>query len=160
VLKRDDRLSSREREVLDEALSLCPPLRDLRRFVIALHGIFGPTTSNPDQAETKRQVILADESYSGTEAFRPVLTRLRDDDLFRRLTVYHDYDNAGKTSNHVERENREFRKRQKSHYRLRSLQSICSLLDLMLVRDRPPRPLERLRRRPIEQTAKEVSRAA
>jgi len=160
VLKRDDRLSSREREVLEEALSLCPPLWDLRRLVIALHGLFGPTTSDPDQAETKRQAILADEDYAGTEAFRPVLTRLQDDDLFRRLTVYLDYDNAEKTSNHVERENREFRKRQKSHYRLRSLQSICSLLDLLLVRDRPPRALERLRRRSTAPTGEEVSRAA
>lgn len=160
VLKRDDRLSLREQEVLEEALSLCPPLRDLRRLVMALHDLFGPTTSDPDQAEAKRQVILADESYATTDAFRPVLARLEDDDLFRRLTVYLDYDNAEKTSNHVERENREFRKRQKSHYRLRSLQSICSLLDLLLVRDRPPRPYERLRRKPSEPAGKEVSRAA
>ena len=160
VLKRDDRLSPREREVLEQALSLCPPLRDLRRLVMALHDLFGPATSAPGEAETKRQVILADGNYAATEAFRPVLARLEDDDLFRRLTVYLDYDNAGKTSNHVERENREFRKRQKSHYRLRSLQSICALLDLLLVRDRPPRPFERLRRRSTEPTGEEVRRAA
>lgn len=46
---------------------------------------------------------------------------LADDDLFHRLTRYLDFEGAKKTSDHVERENREFRKRQKSHYRLRSL---------------------------------------
>jgi len=160
VLKREDRLSEREREVLESALSLCPPLRDLRRLVNALHDLFGTTTSAADVAEKKRQDILEDDAFAATDAFRPVLTRLGDDDLFRRLTVYLDYENAEKTSNHVERENREFRKRQKSHYRLRSLESICSLLDLLLVRDRPIRPLERLRRRPTEQTGKEVNLAA
>ena len=59
--------------------------------------------------------------------FKQVVRRLADDDLFRRLTAYLDFENAEKTSNHVERENREFRKRQKSHYRLRSLESICAL---------------------------------
>lgn len=160
VLKRDDRLSSRERDKLANALSLCPPLHDLRRLVMDLHDLFGSTTATPEQAETKRQLILADEIFAANDAFRPVLSRLQDDDLFRRLTVYLDYDNAEKTSNHVERENREFRKRQKSHYRLRSLQSICALLDLLLVRDRPPRPFERLRRKSNESTGKEVNRAA
>lgn len=127
---------------------------------MALHDLFGPTTSDPEQAEAKRQVILADESYATTDAFHPVLARLEDDDLFRGLTVYLDYDNAEKTSKHAERENREFRKRRKSHYRLRSHQSICSLLDLLLVRDRLLRPHERLRRKPSEPAGKEVSRAA
>ena len=45
-----------------------------------------------------------------------------------------DFENAEKTSNHAERENREFRKRQKSHYRIRSLWSIFALLDLLAVR--------------------------
>ena len=160
LLKRDDRLSERERDVLAEALALCPPLSDLRRLVMALHDLFGPATTEPEQAEAKRRAILDDEAFVGEEAFRPVLARLEDDDLFRRLTVYLDYDNAEKTSNHVERENREFRKRQKSHYRLRSLESICALLDLLLVRSRPLRPYERLRRKPTSPTRKAVSRAA
>lgn len=160
VLKRADRLSDHEREVLDEVMALCPPLDDLRRLVEALHDLVGPKTTTPEQAQEKRQAILDDEGLAGRDEFAPVLARLRDDDLFRRLTVYLDYDNAEKTSNHVERENREYRKRQKGHYRLRSLESICSLLDLLLVRERPPRPLERLRKRKPRLDGEEVAQAA
>jgi len=41
---------------------------------------------------------------------------------------------ADRTSNDAERKNREFRKRQKGHYRLRSLDSLFALLDLILLR--------------------------
>ena len=84
------------------------------------------------------------------------LQRLADDDLFERLTRYLDFDFADKTSNHVERENREYRKRQKGHYRLRSRASICALLDLLTVRKPIPTTPRRLRRKAIPAARKEV----
>ena len=89
------------------------------------------------------------------------MDRLRDDDLFARLTRYLDYDNADKTSNHVERENREFRNRQKSHYRMRSRRSLCALLSLLTVRrPAPDRPTKLVPKLPSPATGKEVLRAA
>jgi len=161
VLKRTENMSDQEQDRLQEMLALCPPLRALRGLVEALHDLFGPTTTEPDQAESKRRAILGDEHFQTRDEFGVVLGRLADDDLFRRLTVYLDYENAEKTSNHVERENREFRKRQKSHYRLRSLESICALLDLLMVRDRPYGRVERLRPKRVEtSTGEEVVQAA
>ena len=147
LLKREDRLDEREAAVLDEAMRLCPPLRSMRRFVVQLHELFGPTTTTHELAEERRRAILDDSDFADLAGLALPLKRLRDDDLFARLTRYLDFENADKTSNHPERENREFRRRQKSHYRLRSIVSICALLDLLLVRKTIPAEPQRLRRR-------------
>lgn len=150
LLMREDRLAGlgeRATAELEEAMRLCPPLRDLRRFVVQLHELFGPTTTTHELAEERRSAILDDPDFTELAGLALPLKRLRDDGLFARLTRYLDFENADKTSNHPERENREFRRRQKSHYRLRSIVSICALLDLLLVRKPIPAEPRRLRRR-------------
>lgn len=154
VFKRDGidnkgrpRMSPSEEKALAEALALCPPLAILRQFVGALYELFGPTTVSQEVAERRRQAILSDERFQEHAAIGKVVAHLADDALFTRLTRYLDFENADKTSNHPERENREFRKRQRSHYRLRSVVSMCAFLDLMLVRRDPPGEPRRLRRR-------------
>jgi hypothetical protein len=133
-LKRQCNLSDEELQVLDEAIRLCPPLGVLRRFVVQVHELFGPTTDSHDLAEERRQAILNDAEFRALEALAKPLARFGDDDLFARLTRYLDFENADKTSNHVERENRELRKRQKTHYRMRSRRSLCALAELLSVR--------------------------
>lgn len=168
ILKRESqpdekksRFSDAERATLDEAISLCPPLGVLRRFVVQLHELFGPTTDSRELAEQRRQAILADEEFAALPSLPRTLDRLRDDDLFERLTRYLDFENAEKTSNHVERENREFRKRQKGHYRLRSLRSLCALLNLLTVRRPvPAHPVRLVRKTGDTATQEEVCRAA
>ena len=153
-------LSEDERARLDEAIGLCPPLGELRRFVQALHKLFGPTTDSHALAEQRRKALLDDSSFAAIDKLGPVLKRLSDDDLFSRLTRYLDFENADKTSNHVERQNREYRNRQKTHYRIRSLATLCALLDLLMTgRPRPDTPVK-LRRRPIKPADKEVKKAA
>lgn len=161
LLKRENhpeetksRFSDKERATLDEAIALCPPLGILRRFVVQLHELFSPTTDNHDLAQQRRQAILSDPKFTELSAMAKPLQRLADDDLFERLTRYLDFDNADKTSNHVERENREYRKRQKGHYRLRSLSSICALLDLLTVRKPIPATPRRLRLKVIDAAAR------
>lgn len=147
LLMREDRLDGRAVAELEEAMRLCPPLRVLRRFVVQLHELFGPTTTTHELAEERRSALVDDPAFAALAGLALPLKRLRDDDLFARLTRYLDFENADKTSNHPERENREFRRRQKSHYRLRSIVSICALLDLLLVRKPIPAEPRRLRRR-------------
>ncbi len=98
-----------------------------RRFVEALYELFGPTTDSHALAEERRQRIISDPEFLQFAELGPVHKSLRDDQLFTRLTRYLSFENADKTSNHVERENREFRRRQQSHYRLRSVESLCAL---------------------------------
>jgi len=141
------RISQEEQRRIDEAIELCPPLGPLRRLCLALLELFGPTTDSHELAAQRRQAILEDEEFTGRRELAGTLNKLRDEALFTRLTRYLSFENADKTSNHVERENRDFRQRQRSHYRLRSLHSICSFIELMLVRREPPSQPRRLRRR-------------
>jgi len=157
-LKRDDRLSDEERALLQEAIELCPGLGVLRCFVLHLHELFGPRTERRAQAQERRQAMLNDEAFKTMAALSRPLERLRDDDLFARLTRYLDFDNADKTSNHVERENREFRNRQKTHYRMRSRRSLVALLDLLSARHIVPPEPRRLR--PRASAGEEVRQAA
>lgn len=152
-----NRWTDKEFATLEEGLSLCPCLRVLRRLVVQLHELFGKTTDSHELAQQRRQAILDDPEFPALPGISGCLSYLRDEELFTRLTRHLDFENAEKTSNHVERENREFRKRQKSHYRLRSLWSIFALLDLLTVRKPIPSEPRRLRRKqPVLSQEEEV----
>jgi hypothetical protein len=154
------RMSEAEQEVLDEAIALCTDLGVLRCFVEAMYELFGPTTDSHELARQRREAMLAEPAFQGVPGIDRVLAQLADDDLFARLTRYLDFDNADRTSNHPERENREFRKRQRSHYRLRSLHSLCAFLDLLLTRREPSSEPRKLRRQTTSTEPTEEVRAA
>lgn len=167
IFKRDtppsekQRWSDKERARLEEALTLCPRLRVLRRLVEKIHELFGPSTDSHELAQQRRAAILEDAELAELPEVSKCLDRLRDDDLFTRLTRYLDFEYAEKTSNHVERENREYRKRQKGHYRLRSRCSICALLNLLTIRKPVPSQPRKLKLKPSASAAhKEVHAAA
>jgi hypothetical protein len=156
-------MSPEQQAALRDAIAILPRLGLMRRFVNALHDLFSVATTTTAQVEAKRHAILVDTEFAAASFLSEAMKLLADDDLFHRLTRYLDFDCAEKTSNHVERENREFRKRQKSHYRLRSLASLCSLLDLLTTR-RPitgaPRRIARKKPPCVLEPGKEVKTAA
>jgi len=157
-LKR--RLSDDERALLDAAIALCEPLGELRRFVEALHALFGPRTQGRQAALDVRDVLLADEDFAAIEALAPILKQLTDDGLFDKLIAYQDWENAAKTSNAPERKNREHRRRQKRHYRVRSFRTLVCLLDGIAMRPGCQRGVVRLRRRVTSQPdVEELARA-
>lgn len=137
ILKNPCALSDAEAKRLAYALHLCPPLRDLRRLVIALIDLFGPNTETRAQAEQKRAAICADERMTKLDKSAPLLDKLNDLPLFEKLTAYLHFENAVKTTNHVERENRAHRHRQKVRFRYRSRQALQALLVLLHHRQRP-----------------------
>jgi len=155
-LARDANLDEKARAALQKALDLCPSLRVLRRFVVAIHELFGPTTTTAALAQERRKAIVDDAEFAKVPGLEKGLGHLRNDDLFARLTRYLAFENAEKTSNHVERENREYRRRQKGCYRFRSLRSILALASLLRDRIRPSRVVTPLQRRPPVAPAKEV----
>lgn len=153
-------LTEAERVLLDEALSLCPALQVVRRFVVDLYELFSPSTGSAAEAQQHRDAMLKDPAYHKDAAMARVLARLADEGQWQRLIRYHDFDNAQKTSNHVERANREHRRRQRSHYRLRSLRALWALLNLTLMsQPMPSRPIRLTRRRPVDQETQEVKAA-
>mgnify|MGYP002641918597 CR=1 FL=1 len=161
--KGEPLMTPQQQAALQDAIAILPRLGLLRRFVNALHDLFSSATTTTEQAQAKRRAILDDTQFVTAAFLDAAMKLLADDNLFHRLTRYLDFDCAEKTSNHVERENREFRKRQKSHYRLRSLASLCSLLDLLTTR-RPitgaPRRISRKKPPGVVEHGKEVKRAA
>lgn len=150
-------LTEEERALLDEALSLCPALQVLRRFVCDLYALFSPETASAAEAQRQRDAMVKDPSFQGNAAMARVLARLADEGQWQRLIRYHDFDNAQKTSNHVERANREHRRRQRSHYRLRTVRALWALLNLTLMnQSMPSRPVRLARKRPNDADTREV----
>ncbi len=116
-------LSSDHQAALDAAYALCPKLRVLRRFIDAMYAIFAAGTTRR-HAEVRRAGILADLQFAEVASLLPIIIQLQDHALFEKLTVSLDFTNADRTSNHAQRENREFRKSQLSHYCLRTVRSM------------------------------------
>jgi hypothetical protein len=170
-LKRPENLTEDEAERLRRAINAYSRfgegscLGKLRALVLAVYDLFGPDVRDADDARRRRDAILTDPRFDLPFLDR-VLAPLRDENLFNKLIVSLDYENAERTTNHVERQNREYRKRQKSHYRLRTRRSEDALLgQMLLLPRRPPRshPLGdqrlRLRQRPPIVVTTEVQRA-
>lgn len=154
------RLSDDERALLDAAMTLCTPLRELRRLVEGLHGLFGPRTQGRQAAQAAREALLADEGFAAIAALAPIRKQLSDDGLFEKLVAYQDFENAAKTSNAPERKNREHRRRQKRHYRVRSFRTLVCLLDGIAMRPGVQRGVVRLRRRVAAPPAHQVAARA
>jgi hypothetical protein len=134
-----------QQALLDDAIVLCPSLSILRRFVMALQGLFDSGT--PEQAQERRRALLADEVFRALPGAATILSALADNEAFAKFTRYLGYENAERTSNHAERENREFRKRQKAHYKLRTERSMKASLALLTTRHHMPAVAKRLVRR-------------
>lgn len=145
ITKRPENLTDDEGERLRRCINTFSRfgngscLGTLRALVLAVFDLFGPNVRDPDDARRRRDAILADPKFR-LAFLEPLLAQLRDEALFSKLIVALDYENAERTTNHVERQNREYRKRQKSHYRLRTRRSERALLDqMLLLKRRAPR---------------------
>jgi len=136
-LKRPENLTEEEQGRLRQAIGLYAALGTLRELVVDVYELFGPGVQEPDEARRRRREILANRRFR-LPFLEPLLTALEDDAVFERLIVALQYENAERTTNHVERQNREYRKRQKSHYRLRTRRSEDALLARMLFLPRKP----------------------
>lgn len=130
------KLDGDQQALLDEALRLCPALVEVRRLVTALHTLFDSMT--PEQAQERRVAITTDPGFKAVVGASTILATLADDTSYARFTRYLDYTNAERTSNHAERENREFRKRQKAHYKLRTERTMTASLALLTTRHAIP----------------------
>jgi len=136
LFKNPENLSEKEKEQLFAILELCPELRPLRELICAILAIFGSSTTL-QEAQEKRSAICSSSLFQSKEAFSKVLKKLEDKELFEKLTAYLHFENAVKTTNHVEGKNRSYRQRQKVRYRFRCKSSIQALLIHLHYRKRP-----------------------
>lgn len=136
LLKRPENLSEEEAGRLRQIIGLYPALGTLRDLIVAVYDLFGPEVRDVEDARRRRLAILGDKRFA-LPFLAKLLGQLDDIFVFEKLIVALHYENAERTTNHVERQNREYRKRQKSHYRLRTRRSENALLAQMLFLPRP-----------------------
>jgi hypothetical protein len=123
-------------------------LRMFREFMVGIYGIMG--CRDAVAAEATRQNFIArwEVSTRDDKHLAAVVEKFRDDKWFAKLFPFTAFANAHRTTNSTERANRWFRKRQKSHYRLRKEHTIRNMLHADLIYRRSRSPLtgpERLR---------------
>lgn len=127
-------LTDEQTEQLKAIIEVHPALRASRDFAEQVYALFD--ADDVGQAESIRQLILADERFRVDANLAKSVARLEDEARFRKLVLHLNYENLDRTSNHVERDNRRFRKRQNSHYRLRLDTTIRNALNLKLEEER------------------------
>lgn len=147
-------LISARRENLDESqtkrlailVARHPELATLRTFMDDFYGIFNGKP-RPSTAKDRWRHLISKPEYVASPYLAGALKILKDEGKFDKVAIYLNYANLNSTSNDVERDNRGFRKRQKTHYRFRDRGSLEALLRRRLVEAGAPTTSERLRRR-------------
>lgn len=117
-------------------VSLCyryPVLDAIRKLVDGLFNLFSKE-STKTEAIMKRDKIINDciPILEHNPHVEKVIRRLQSDAYEKTLT-FMDYENLDSTTNQVERTNRWFRKRQKTHYRNRKEENIVNMLKADLI---------------------------
>ncbi len=128
------------KEGLDELLhDLCshPDVKLIRDFMIEVFALFERDQTKEEAIEKHmRLVVYRSGLYGQNPALRKALGHL-DGFTFLRAVTFLDYPDCPRTTNHVERANRFYRKRAKIHYRNRTKRSIWNMIksDLMIRKD-------------------------
>jgi hypothetical protein len=127
---RRENLSSEQARVLDELCQNHDALRVFRQFEDDLLSLFD-RNQRKEQAREKLTVMITHPDYAGNSYLQSALARLGKG-KFEKMITFLDYANLECTTNNVERTNRWFRKRQKTHYRNRKERTIRNMLKVDL----------------------------
>lgn len=129
---RPEHLSEAQQAILDALCEKHPRLRQLRDFMVDLFGLF----TKPQFLFSRQERGTFYDSFVTLHADTPELvalfTKLLSREDFQKTTLFWEFENLNGTNNHVERTGRAFRKRQKSHYRLRVGTSLRAMLNHLL----------------------------
>ena len=123
-----------------------PTLATTRSFMDDFYDIFNGKP-RPNTAKDRWGHLVAKPEYTASPYLATALKILKDEVKFDKVAVYLSYANLNSTSNDVERDNRGYRKRQKTHYRFRDEKSIEALLKRRLIEAGEPTRREKLKRR-------------
>ena len=143
---RRENLDEVQKKRLAGLVARHPELGIMRAFMDDFYGIFDGKP-RPSTAKDRRRHLIAKAEYAASPYLAGALKVLKDEKKFDKVALYLRYKNLNSTSDDVERDNRGFRKRQKTHYRFRSRASLEALLRRRLLEAGAPATAERLRRR-------------
>ena len=130
----------KERRILREIYALDPRFRTIRCYVDRLHEVFVKGLT-PQAARNRRTRVLRDSRLRSEPLLAKPLQMLADDEVFEKLIVSLGWHHVDRTSNHVERKNRSFRKTQKTCYKRRTTRTIEQAYWLRIDRDFQNHPL-------------------
>ena len=129
---RTENLKPEQREILEGLCQHHPALCTIRRFHSDLLSLF-ERNQTKEQARQKLRTMAENPDYQEMPYLVLALKRLSTA-KFEKMVTFLDYENLDATTNHVERTNRWFRKRQKTHYRNRKERTIRNMLKTDLQR--------------------------
>lgn len=134
------KLTRTERRTLAEIYALDERFRAIRQYVDRLHRVFAKGLTQ-QAARNRRTRLLGDRRLASEAALAKPLKMLADDEVFEKLIVSLGWHHVDRTSNHVERDNRGFRKTQKTCYKRRKTRTIEQAYWLRIDRDFQHHPL-------------------
>jgi len=122
-------------DILQDLCAEHPPLDTARQFIQDIWGLFDDPDATFETVKTRYETLCAQSVYRGNPHLWNALERFSGDTL-EKACRFLEYENLPRTNNHVEGKARSFRKRQKSHYKLRRSSTIDRAMKAELLRQK------------------------
>lgn len=130
---REKNLGKKQQQVIKKLCLRHPRLKEIYSFMTDIYSLLGKE-SKTSQKDSKEKYRKLKRRYGQDKELGRILTKHLNEEKLEKATLFMNYKNLDSTNNAAERAARRFRKRQKSHYRLRSKQSIIASLKHELMR--------------------------
>lgn len=145
LVKKEDSMSEDEKKILREMIEIDKEIKTLRRFNQEFYRLFERGITQ-QQARYRRTRIVGKGSYKANTFLAKALRKLRKERFEKMIVFLARGEDAQRTSNHVERNNRSFRMLQKTRYKRRIKKTIRIAIELDLYARMLSHPLYKPRR--------------
>lgn len=140
IVRKEESMTGEDKENLREMIRIAPELKTLRKFTRQFYALFERGITQR-QARCRRTRMANNAEYQANFFLRKALRKLRKERFEKMIVFLGRGDDAERTSNHVERNNRAFRLVQKTRYRRRRMHTIELALWLHVCRAWRKHPL-------------------
>lgn len=131
IVRREDKLTREDRETMREMFAIAPQLKLFRTFNQEFYRLFERGITQ-QQARNRRTRMENNAAYQSHYFLRKALKKIRRQRFEKMIVFLKHGDDAQRTSNHVERNNRSFRMLQKTRYKRRQERTIRMAIELDL----------------------------
>jgi transposase-like protein len=131
IVKKKESMSKEEKETLQEMTQIAKEIKTLRRFNEEFYRLFERGITQR-QARYRRTRMVNNPDYQGNPFLARALKKLRRDQFEKMIVFLRHGEEAQRTSNHVERNNRSFRMLQKTRYKRRTSETVRMAIELDL----------------------------
>jgi transposase-like protein len=140
IVRKEESMTKEDKENLREMFRIAPELHTLRKFNRQFYALFERGITQR-QARRRGTRMVNNAGYQANSFLRKALKKLRKERFEKMIVFLGRGEDAERTSNHVERNNRAFRLVQKTRYRRRRMHTIELALWLHVCRAWRKHPL-------------------